>query len=170
MGKKVVMIIAPSNFRDEEYLQPREILESKGAEVKVASKGVTRARGMLGHEANVDLQLNQVNVDEYDAVVFVGGSGASVYFDDALAQKIAKDAVAKNKILGAICVAPSILANAGLLEGVEATCFESEKENLEKHGAKYIKTGVVEVGNMVTSSGPEAAKQFGNKLAEKLGL
>jgi len=167
-GKKVLMIIAPKNFRDEELLRPKEILEKAKANVTIASKGVKTAKGMLGSSVSVDLDLSQVNVKDYDAIVFVGGTGAEVYFNDSKALKIAKEAYEQDKVVAAICIAPSILANAGILEGKQATAFPSEASNLEANGARYTGEAVTIDGRIITAKGPEAASQFGNAIAKAL--
>jgi len=167
-GKKVLMIVAPTNFRDEEFLKPKEILGDAGASVTIASKGVKVARGMLGASVGVDLDLSKVDVKTYDAVVFVGGTGAEVYFNDSTALKIAKDAYDQGKVVAAICIAPSILANAGVLDGKSATAFPSEASNLEEKGARYTGDSVTVDGKIITGKGPEAASQFGNEIAKAL--
>jgi len=73
------MVIAPENFRDEEYARPREILESAGYAVVVASRSRETARGMLGMRVQPELLLSEARAADYDAVVFVGGSGAQTY-------------------------------------------------------------------------------------------
>jgi len=167
--KKVLMIIAPKDFRDEEYQKPREVLERAGAKITVASKGVKVATGMLGATAQVDKDLNEASIAEFDAVVFVGGVGASVYFNDQTALKLAREAVEQGKVVGAICIAPSILANAGILQGKNATCFSSEAENLRVKGANYTGQAVTVDGNIVTANGPGAAQDFGQKILNLLG-
>ena len=167
-GKNVLMIIAPENFRDEEFMEPKEVLENYGAAVTVASKGTESAKGKLGAIVMVDKDIKEVDVNNYDAVVFVGGPGASIYFNDEIAQNIAKSAYESGKVLGAICIAPSTLANAGILKGKKATAFPSEKENLENHGAIYTGANVEVDGNIVTANGPHAAAEFGEKIAELL--
>ena len=167
-GKNVVMIIAPENFRDEELMEPKEVLENYGANVTIASKGTTSAKGKLGAIVSVDMDISEINVDDFDAVVFVGGSGASIYFDDERAREIATEAYEKGKVVAAICIAPSILANAGILEGKKVTSFPSEEKNLEAHGATYTGADVEVDGNIVTASGPHAASEFGEKIAELL--
>lgn len=165
-GKKILMVVAPKNFRDEEFMEPRDVFEAAGADVTVASKGTDSASGMLGAIVTVDMDISEANVDDYDAVVFVGGSGSSVYFNDKTAQELAKNAYESGKVIGAICIAPSILANAGLLEGKRATSFSSEKDNLEKHGAAYTGKSVENDGKIFTANGPGAASEFGKKVAE----
>ena len=75
-GKKVVMIIAEKNFRDEELLEPKKILEEEGASVTVASTTLRTATGMFGAKATPDILLSELKMDEYDAIIFVGGAGA----------------------------------------------------------------------------------------------
>ncbi len=167
-GKNIVMVIAPDNFRDEELLEPKEIFEDSGASVVVASKGVSTAKGMLGATVDVDKDISEIDVKEYDAVIFIGGSGAFVYFDDPTAISIAKNAYDQGKIVGAICIAPSILANAGILEGKRATVWSSEAGNLRDKGAQYTGDSVTRDGRIITANGPGAAAGFATKIAEIL--
>lgn len=166
--KKVLLVVAPQNFRDEEFLEPKNILVGRQIKVEVASKGVGEAVGMFGAKALINKHLGEVKADDYDAVVFIGGTGASVYFDDSVALNLAKTAFEKEKIVGAICIAPSILANAGLLSGKKATAFSSESSNLAAKGAQYTGELVTVDGRIITARGPEAATKFGRKLAEAL--
>jgi protease I len=112
--------------------------------------------------------ISQIDVNDFNAIIFVGGSGAKEYFDDKTALDIAKQAKANNKILAAICIAPTILANAGVLDGVSVTSFESERIKLQKAGAKFTGVDVQTSGNIITASGPKAAATFGKAIAEAL--
>lgn len=167
-GKKVLMLIAPEHFRDEEFKNPKQILESNGAEVTVASRGVEKAEGMLGAEATVDYDISEIKVDPYHAIIFVGGSGAEVYMDDEDVHELAKLSYEKGKLMGAICIAPSILANAGLLEGKKVTAWKSEIKDLKFKGADYTGNDVEVDGRIITGKGPEVADKFGEKVAEAL--
>jgi len=168
LEKKVLFIIAPADFRDEEYLYPREILEEEGINVSVASKSLDEAYGMLGARVEPDLLLSEVEVDEYDGIVFIGGIGAKLYWNDGEALRICQEAVSEGKILAAICIAPVILAYAGVLEGVKATVWPSEKDRLVKSGAIYTGRKVEVDGKIITANGPNAASDFGNKILEIL--
>ena len=167
MGR-VLMIIAPRNFRDEELFQPKEELEKTGNSVTIASTTTDIATGMLGGTAKPDLTINNVDVDDYDAVVFVGGTGSSVYFKDPRAHEIARTANEKGKLIGAICIAPSTLANAGLLRGKKATSYPSEKNNLRSKGANFTGNPVEKDGNIITATGPSSAREFGRTIAKSL--
>lgn len=168
-GQKVLLVVAPQNFRDEEYQKPRQALEQAGWQVEVASKGVEEARGALGAVVKVDKDISQVNIDDYQGVVFVGGAGAEIYFEDQVALNLAKTAYETGKVVGAICIAPSILANAGILAEKKATSFSSEAENLRAKGAFYSGEAVAVDGRIVTGRGPEAAAEFGERLVAVLG-
>jgi len=168
MPKSILMIIAPVDFRDEEFLEPKEVFKEQGFNVTVASKGVKQAKGKLGAIADVDKDISAVTVDDYDAVVFVGGPGTKVYFEDSDALSIAKEAYEKDKVVGAICIAPSILGNAGVLEAKKATCFSSEATTLEDQGAEYTGKDVEVDGKIITANGPAAAVRFATEIVEAL--
>ena len=170
MTGKVLMVIAPSNFRDEEYLQPKELLENAGFEVVTASRKTGEITGMLGAKAFAEKSIDEVNIDDFDAVVFVGGTGASIYFNDEKALEIAKEAYSKGKVTAAICIAPTILANAGVLEGKKATIWEDPAlvDNLKEKGAQYTGENVVRDGKVITGKGPFAAREFGEEIIRVL--
>jgi protease I len=167
-GKKVALIIASRNFRDEEFSEPKALLEQAGAEITVASSTGEAARGMFGMWATPNTTIHEIDPDAFDAVVFVGGSGAHEYFSDPTAHEIARKAAEIDTVLGAICIAPSTLANAGVLEGKRATSYPSEKENLIRRGAQYTGSLVEVDGKLITGIGPEAARSFGEALIQAL--
>jgi protease I len=167
MEKTVVMVVAPIGFSDVEYYAPKKFFEDKQIIVKTASSSLT-AKDKLDKEIKVDLLVEDINMDSYSGVIFVGGPGASVYFNDLIIHKIAIKANDKNKVVGAICIAPSILANAGLLDGKRATAFPSEETNLEDKGASYTNESVTVDGNIVTANGPGAVQDFAEKIVELL--
>ncbi len=161
---KVLFVIAPKDFRDEELLEPKELLDESNVETTIASKGVEAATGMLGAMVPVDIDYKDANPEDYDAIVFVGGTGAKIYFEDPIAHELAR----KAKIKAAICIAPSILANAGLLKGKKATAYNSEQHNLEQQGVEFTGELVTVDNNIVTASGPAAAREFGEAILKLL--
>ncbi len=165
---KILMIIAPENFRDEEYLKPKKIFEANGFEVDTASTRTGKAVGMLGTEVEVNKIVYELSPDEYDAVVLVGGIGAQVFFEDEKIHEFLRTAYEEGKIVAAICISPVTLAKAGLLKGKRATVWPSEAEVLKKYGAKYTGNAVEVDGNIVTANGPEAAEQFGETIVKLL--
>lgn len=162
---KVVLVIAHKNFRDEELFDTRKEIEHDGHQTVVASTSLDEAVGMKGGKAHPKLLLNDIDESDFDAIVFVGGSGASAYFNNQKALALAKEFSEAGKVVAAICIAPSILANAGLLKGRKATAYPSEAKNLSSKGAEFLKEKVVVDNKLVTASGPEAASDFGRKIA-----
>lgn len=165
---KVVMIIAHDDFRDEELLQPKEILEKNGVEVKIASTTLTEAKGMLGAKVKPDILLKDLKLEDFKAIIFVGGVGASQYWDDPVAHRLAQEAIKQNKIVAAICIAPVTLAKSGILAGKRATVWSSEASKLSAYKANYTGKDVEKDGNIITASGPSVARQFGQELLKAL--
>ena len=168
--KSVLMVIAPQQFRDEEYARPRAILEERGAWVETASTRPGQCHGKLGMATKADLALRDADPADYAAVIFVGGGGAEVFFDDSAAHKLAQAMHEAGKVVAAICIAPSVLAHAGLLTGVSATAFSSQEEDLRAHGAIWTGKPVTVDGTIITANGPEASRLFGRAVAEAIGL
>lgn len=171
---KIAMIIAFKDFRDEECFVPKRIFDKARVEVKVVSDQLGMARGAHGGEIQVDIQLSDLKVADFDGILFVGGPGALVHLDNEDGYKIAKNSIAQNKLLAAICISPVILAKAKVLEGKKATVWTSASDKsaagiLEEHGAIYQDDPVVQDSNIITGNGPMAAKDFAKKIIETLG-
>ncbi|PIP13131.1 MAG: hypothetical protein COX49_02880 [bacterium (Candidatus Stahlbacteria) CG23_combo_of_CG06-09_8_20_14_all_40_9] len=166
LGTKVVFIIAQNDFRDEEYLVPKKIFGELGAEVTVASEDTTIAKGMLGLSVKPDKRLKDVLLKDYDIIVLVGGSGSVVFWDDEELHTNLVEAADSGRIIGAICLAPGILARAGMLKGKKATVYASPnaKKLLKEEGVIYTGNDVERDGNIITANGPAAAEVFTNEL------
>jgi len=165
----VVMVIPPEKFRDEELFHTKDVLYENNVTVEVVSTTTDEVTGMHGGKIKPSRLLNEVDCNECDALVFVGGAGAIKYFNDEMILGVVKMANEKGKVIAAICIAPSILANAGVLNGKRATAFPSEKNNLESRGATYTGENVTIDGKIITAKGPENAKEFGSAILKVLG-
>jgi protease I len=169
LGKKVVMIVAHKDFRDEELLEPMTILLNKGAEVMIASGSLDTATGMLGAKMKPGILISDIKAKDWDAIVLVGGQGAKQYWNDKVLHAILKDAVKEDKIIGAICIAPVTLANASILKGKKATVYEGVADKIKSKGAIYTSSDVEQDGKIITANGPKAAGRFAEALVEALG-
>lgn len=165
--KNVIMIIAPENFRDEEYFHTRESLEKKGIHVDTASTAKEAVSSVDKVKVDVDKSLSEVHLD-YDAIIFIGGSGAKIFINNEKALSLAKEYFESNKIVGAICIAPLILANAGILKDKRATIWEGAHKELTGFAVNYTAQKVEIDGNIITANGPQAAYNFGEKIADAL--
>jgi protease I len=162
------MVIAQVNFRDEELFEPLEVFESLGYKIDIAAPKLEEAKGMLGATVKPTITIKTAKVYEYDAVVFVGGRGAAGLMDSPEVIQLVKDAFNRQKIVGAICIAPMILAKAGVLKGKKATVAPSnEAHRLFKQAeVNLVNEEVVASGHVVTADGPHASKKFARKIAE----
>lgn len=169
--KKILMAVASEKYRDEELNHPREVFEQRGAKVVVASNSRNVAKGMLGATVKPDLSFSEVKVDDYDAVVVVGGQGSPAHlWDNKDLRGILQKASSKNKVVAGICLSGAVLAKAGLLKNLDATVYPTPEalEEFKKCGARYKRDPVVVAGTVVTANGPEAAKDFGKAVADTL--
>ena len=164
----VLFVIAPRNFRDEELFDTKRELERAHHACTIASEEPGICTGSRGRKANASVALEYVDTTPYDAVVFVGGPGATVFFDDPAALHVARAMNDAGKVVAAICIAPTILAKAGLLHGRNVTAFPSETDAVTAGGARFTGKGVVVDTNIVTASGPDEATAFGKALAKVL--
>ena len=169
-GGEVLLIIAPVDFQDQEYTVTKRVLEDAGYEVMVASGVMETAVGMDGTEVQPDIALQDVDVGDYVAVAFIGGGGSTVYYDDSDALAIAEEAYDKGMTVGAICLAPGILANAGILMGKNATGASGAIDLLDQGGATFVDEDVVVDGKIVTACGPSASEAFGEALVENIQM
>ncbi len=175
-GKRIAIIIAPENFRDEEFQIPYNYFTERKAQVDVFSTKKGTARGMFGATVSVNKTIDELNVSEYDAIVFVGGAGTPIVRKEERALEIAREAAEQDKVLAAICWAPTILAKAGVLEGKKASVWvgvDNEyrmrtDEVLKKYGAIFTGEGYTVDGNIVTATGPAEAENFAKEIAALL--
>ena len=169
LHKRVLMIIAPENFRDEELFVTKRVLESRGVLVSVASVRRGMATGMLGGVFRVELTFDAVDPGSFDAVILVGGSGARIFWDDPAVHRLLKDAYHKGAVVGAICISPVTLCRAGLLRGRKATVWGGVSRILRRCGARYTGKDVEIDGHIVTANGPHAAKPFAEAVLRLMG-
>ncbi len=173
MSKKIAIIIAFKDFRDEEYFIPKNIFLEKGIEVKTVSSKKGKALGSYGGVIDVDLCLEKLNVSDFDGIVFVGGSGAEKYLNDDKCHQIAQETISQGKVLAAICIAPAILARSGVLKDKKATVWQSNMDKslvkiLKEEGADYQEKPVIIDGNIVTADGPQSARKFAEMIVRVL--
>jgi len=166
-----ILIVVPSkDFNDVEFNVTMSTFLIEGFEVDVASKNTGEAQGMEGTPAVVDIEVADADASNYEAVVFIGGPGVDdlLLYEDPDYLSLAGSTRDQDVIVGAICVAPKILANAWLLGGRKATVFPDSESiaYIESKGATYSDELVVRDGNIITASGPEASEDFAETVVE----
>jgi protease I len=172
-NKKIAMVVSFKDFRDIEYFIPKKVFETAGAKVITLSSKTGTAIGADGGEAKIDFSLSEASASDFDAIVFIGGSGMSKNLDNESFHELARETIVEKKVLGGICIAPALLAKAGVLGGKEATVWShyltKEPINiLRRSGVFYKDEPVVVDGKIITANGPDAAEEWAVKIVEIL--
>ena len=161
-----VNIFFAEGFEEVEALTAVDLLRRAGVEVSMVSiTGSLLVKGARG----ITVEMNELfeNVSEADCYVLPGGMPGTKYLKEhkGLSELIFK-VKEEGKLLGAICAAPTVYGEMGLLNGVAATCYPGMEDMLK--GAKVSYDSVVSDGQFVTSRGVGTAIDFALKLIERL--
>lgn len=168
-----ILILATHGFEQSELEVPRDKLRDAGATVHVASLDGKAIKGWdgddWGREADVDLSLEDVSVGDYDALVLPGGQ---INPDLLRVEKTAIDVITafhdQGKTLAAICHAPWLLVEAGVLKGRDATSYPSIKTDVINAGAHWSDVEVIADKGIVTSRNPGDLDAFVGKIIEEI--
>ena len=166
--KKIAMFIAFQGFRDEEYAEPKKLLEAAGHKVVTVSTAKGEARGKFRATARVDKIISEIDPADYDALTLVGGPGALEHLDKPEVHALFRKATELGKVIGSICISPVALAHAGLLKGKKVACWPDGAAEVVKGGGKYTAAEVEIDGKLITANGPEPARKYGAALVEAL--
>lgn len=166
---KALLIIAKNGFQDHELKATRDALLAAGFTVELASSQAGACTGKFGSTENAQYGLEEIDLGNFDRFAFIGGPGAAELAEDARAQHLTRAIMHAGKPLGAICIAPTILAKGGVLRGKKATVWTDQQgaqiDLLERCGAEFVDEPVVVDGLIVTANGPDAAAEFGRVFA-----
>ncbi|MDD4423755.1 DJ-1/PfpI family protein [Methanocorpusculum bavaricum] len=168
---KILFVIASDRFLDMGYTVPKKLLEEHGIECVTASTVRGNCYGMQGEIAQADLTINDVDPAEYDGIIIDGGIGCQdeLWRNEKLID-ITNKIGTSGKVAAAICLAPVILGEAGLLAGKKTACFETPATvrvlTLDK--AEVSHDNVVTDGRIVTAKTPFDAEEFARAILSVL--
>lgn len=167
-----LLIIPSTEVQDFELNETRSILEKAGISVTVASVEGEDVTGMLGGTFTPDMKVSDTVESDYDMITLIGGNGVFGIFENQDIISKAQEFNKADKYVTAICGSAAILGNAGLLDGIEATCFPYQPiiDQLVNNGAKYIDQTVVTSGKIITGNGPDASTAFADELVKALTM
>ncbi len=170
-GKKVLMVIPHTQFRDEEFFEPRKILESAGASVTVASTAVKTCHGTKGGTVQSQVTIADAKAEDYDALVICGGPSVPDFlWTDKKLPELAAAVAAAGKVVAAISLSTVILAKAKLLAGKKATVYFLPQaiQELKAAGATYVMDPLVVQDKLIQAEGPTVSAQFGQAISAAL--
>lgn len=141
------------------------------ADIEVITAGLKEGIVTSAHGMRIlpDEELENVLDDDFDMIVLPGGLPGADYLDkDPRIHRLLQDMAAKGKYTAAICAAPKVLANAGLLEGKQATSYPGFIDAMGLPSTQVLKQAVVTDGKIITSRGPGTAMDFALELIAQL--
>ena len=156
----ILIFLSANNFSEEEYLIIKKVFLKAGKRIFITSDSYNVCSGDNGLKVKADTDFYNVNDKNFSAVVLIGGKGSKDYWDNEQLHNIVKNFKRAGKIVAAICNAPIILAKAGLLANIPATCWSEDKNELIKLGINYHDRSVIAEEGIITTDGPQSAEQF----------
>jgi protease I len=156
-----VLIFVHNGFEDRELMIPYYRFQEAGYKVEVVGpKANATYNGEYGLTIKSDLSPEDVNIDDYMAIMIPGGRAPDRMRTNKGLVQLAKEAFAKGKVIAAICHGPQLLIEADVVKGKKATCFVSVSTDLKNAGGIYVDKSVVVDGNLVTSRFPADLPDF----------
>ena len=162
--KKRVLCLLVEGFEEIETVTPVDLLRRAGVEVVIASLHDQRAAGRCGILIQGDALLADLDPSSFDLLLIPGGPGVAAMRSDGRAASLARDFAAAGKPVAAICAAPLVLLDAGLLLGRRFTAYHSVRDEL----GGGLNERVVVDGNLITSPGAGTAMDFSLALIAQL--
>ncbi|KKR21381.1 MAG: ThiJ/PfpI domain-containing protein [Parcubacteria group bacterium GW2011_GWE2_39_37] len=163
--KKVLVVVTPINFYDEEYRIIINELEQNDIEFKIASIQKGNARSLNGETVNIDLMVSEAKAENFSAVIFLGGKELELISDDDTLKLLAFQFNQKNKIVAAINNAPIILAKSGIIKGKQVTATALLKGKIISIGsANFLTQAVAADGKIITADSSAASEAFIKKI------
>ena len=168
---KLLVVIAPERFRDEELFEPLSVFQKAGIAYDVASVKAGTCTGMLGGKCDATLDLTRVQAGRYEGIVVIGGAGSPEFlWGNSRLHTLVAEFANSGKLVSAICLSPAVLARAGVLQGKKATVYRvaDSVAEMRKGGADLRDEALVIDGKFITANGPAAARRFGEEIVSAL--
>lgn len=163
----MVYLFLADGFEIIEALAPVDMLRRGKVEIKTVGVAGKRITSSCGVEVTADITIDEFDFGSIDAIILPGGMPGTVNLENcAKVQEVIDYSVNHNKLICAICAAPSILGHKGLLKGKNATAFPGYDTELE--GAILADEYVIRDGNFITARGAGVSVDFGLEILKAL--
>lgn len=159
----MVYLVLVDGFEDIEALETLDIL--RRCDISVKTVGVFSKEAKSSHNVTVlaDIMLSEIKKDDMKMLILPGGPGHTLYENSQELCELIKWAYDKGIYIAAICAAPAVLGDMGILNGKNFTCYPGFENACT--GGIHSEEKAVRDGNIITAKGPGAASDFGFMLA-----
>jgi len=158
---KKVLILLENGVEDSEFIYPYYRFQEEGYKIDVlAPRANETYHGKHGVPFTANITPEQVDVDEYDAIVIPGGQAPDRMRLNSKLVDIVKEADRKGKVIAAVCHGPQMLIEADVVHGKTVTAWSSVRTDLKNAGAIVVDEAAVVDGNLVTSRSPNDLPAF----------
>jgi len=163
--RTVLLAVAPSDFQDMEFQGIRQVMVEFGYNLEITSLKAGECHGMYGTVVRSDFPFPEIEPENYQALVFVGGTGISVLIDNEDAISLAQRFAQQNKIIGALSDAPLILIAAGVLPaGAKISASDPLRQAIRDGGFNYSDDHVSVDGHFITADNYQASQEFAHEM------
>ncbi len=164
----ILMLLAANKFDETEFLTVKKFIDKSHFNLFITSDANSLCTGNSGLKIKADVSFFNIHTGNFISLIIIGGQGIRNYWNNQLLHKIINNFHKEQKLIAAICSAPVLLARSGVLTGKKATCFPTDKNELEKENVIYVNQPVVTDNNLITAQGPNAAPQFIETVLNRL--
>lgn len=172
LANRKVAILMTDGFEEIEFTEPSKALREAGANVRVITPGKRDVKAWAktdwGDTYSADLSLEDADSSDFDALMLPGG----VMNPDSMrtnnkAVTFISEFLENQKPVAAICHAPQLLTETGLIKGMTMTSYPSVKTDLKNAGVNWVDQDVVVDKGVVTSRKPDDLPAFNKKMIEE---
>ncbi|MBZ0184338.1 MAG: DJ-1/PfpI family protein [Melioribacteraceae bacterium] len=166
--KSILLFLAAENFCEQEFLTVKNIFLRKGFNLFISSDANSLCVGGNGMKVKPDVNIYNINKNNFGAFVIIGGKGIINYWDNQILKSSVLEFNKNNKIVASICAAGVIIAKSGILNQKEGVVYPDYKKEFDRTGVIYKDQDVVVEGKIITAKNPASSVEFADAILNRL--
>lgn len=161
----MIYVLLADGFEEIEAIAPIDVMRRGGLNVATAGVGKKDITGSHSITITADMSVDEINTEDVEGIILPGGMPGTLNLQkNEKVIELVRYCYENEILLAAICAAPMILGELGMLDGKEAVCFPGFEEHLK--GATYCDCSVVVFDNVITAKGAGAALELGSAIVD----